>query len=140
MSVLPLPLPRTVGRAVGEARRDAAHALLLAWRGVTIRRAQRALLQRLLVADTATVDDVRAEVDLPEGVNPVCFGAAPGALAKAGIIAADGFARTSRPVGHARPVTVWRLTDRAAALRWLAANRDLPDPDCESGPGADTND
>jgi len=46
-----------------------------------------------------------------------------------------GGEKTSRPIAHARPVTIWRLRDRAGAERWLAdhPDRDLPplpdDPD-----------
>jgi hypothetical protein len=32
-------------------------------------------------------------------------------------------------MGHARPIAVWALIDRDAALAWLAAHPDLPDPD-----------
>lgn len=83
-------------------------------------RARRALLGALLANGTATADDVRDAIALPAKVNPVCLGAVPTALARAGIIAADGFAETSRPRAHARPLKVWRLIDRNAAERWLA--------------------
>lgn len=118
----------------GERLKADAFALLADRREVVVRRAQRALLTVLLEAGSATADDVRAAVELPPGIGPKCFGAAPGTLARAGVIEADGFTRTVRPEGHARPVTVWRLANRAHALRWLADHPDLPDDD----PGAGT--
>ena len=93
-----------------------------------MRLAQRALLSELLTRDRATVDDVRRVVPCPEGVDPKAFGTMPGELAHARIIEADGFVKTTRPQGHARPVTRWRLKDRAAALTWLAEHPDLPEP------------
>lgn len=117
------------GHAAGEARKLDALAMLADRREAVVRRAQRALLAALLEAGSATVDDVRAAVELPAGVGPKCFGGAPGALARAGIIRADGFAKTCRPTAHARPVTVWQLADRAAAVRWLADHPDRPAAD-----------
>ena len=63
---------------------------------------------------------MRQEVELPPGLDAKLFGAVPGTLALAGIIERAGFAKTTRPVAHARPVTDWQLTDRAAAVAWLA--------------------
>lgn len=122
-------VPADAGRAAGEARKLDALALLADRREAVVRRAQRALLAVLLEAGSATVDDVRAAVELPAGVGPKCFGAAPGMLARAGIIRAAGFAKTCRPTAHARPVTVWQLADRAAAVRWLTDHPDRPDAD-----------
>jgi hypothetical protein len=115
--------------AEGEQRKLSALALLEARREVYIRRGRRALLLRLLDAGTATADDVRAAVELPLGINPKLFGAIPGPLAAAGIIAAAGYIPTTRKEGHARPVLRWRLADQAGALDWLAANPDLSDPE-----------
>src|SRR5262245_9514763 len=115
------------GRLEGEQRKLAAHRLLEARREVFVRRGRRALLLQLLDTGSATADAVRAAVQLPPGLNPKLFGAVPGPLAVAGLIRATGFSRTARPEGHARPVTIWVLTDRLAALDWLAANPDLPD-------------
>ena len=114
--------------AEGERRKLDAFAMLTANRETVIRRAQRALLTVLLETGTGTANDVREFVELPPGIGPKCFGAAPGPLARAGIIRADGFAKTCRPVGHARPVTVWALADRDKALRWLADHPELPAP------------
>ena len=126
------------GLADGLARRDVAHRLLAARRDVFVRRGRRALLRAMLAGNgVATADDVRAAVPLPPGVNPKLFGPVPTELVAAGVIAADGYAKSNRPEAHARPVQVWRLVDRAAAERWLRENPDLPDPaqECPTAPG-----
>lgn len=112
----------------GQTRKLDARALLEARREVYVLRGRRALLGALLDRGEATADDVRAAVDLPEEINPVCLGAVPGPLAQAGIIERVGFAESRRPDAHARPVSVWRLADRDAALAWLAVHPDRPDP------------
>jgi hypothetical protein len=121
--------PCKCGVIEGERRKQDAFATLTANREAVIRRAQRALLTVLLETGSATADNVREQVELPAGINAKCFGAVPSPLARAGIIRADGFAKTCRPIGHARPVTVWALADRAAAERWLRNHPDMPDPD-----------
>lgn len=126
---------RNHGRVEGEARKAGAFALLAAHREAVIRRAQRALLTVLLETGSATADDVRELVKLPNGINAKCFGATPGALARLGIIRADGYAKTCRPTAHARPVTVWTLADRTAAVDWLDANPELPGPEDDQGDG-----
>jgi hypothetical protein len=123
-------------RCEGERRKADAFAVLTANREAVIRRAQRALLTVLLETGSATADDVRELVELPPGINAKCFGADPGVLARAKIIRADGFAKTCRPVGHARPVTVWTLADRPAAERWLRNHPDMPPPEESEGPAA----
>ncbi len=112
----------------GTASRDAAIELLEQRRQVYVNRGRRALLLRLLTGETATADDVRAVVELPDAIDPVCLGAVPRALARAGIIRRAGFAPTNRPDAHARPVSIWALVDRGAALEWLQSNPDKPDP------------
>lgn len=119
---------QSLDRCEGERRKAAAHRLLADHREAVVRRAQRALLWVLLKTGSATADDVRELVELPPGIGPKCFGAVPLPLARAGIIRADGYAKTCRPEGHARPVTVWILADREAAERWLRNHPDLPDP------------
>lgn len=114
--------------ADGEARKLDAHALLEARREVCVLRGRRALLAALLAGGDATADDVRDAVDLPAEINPVCMGVVPGPLARAGLIERVGFTESRRPDAHARPVSVWRLADRAAALAWLAAHPERPDP------------
>jgi hypothetical protein len=106
-----------------------ALALLADRRAALVRRGQRALLLRLLDASTATADDVRAAVELPPGVGPRCYGAVPLPLADADIIRHAGYTPTRRPEGHARPIAIWARADRAAALAWIAAHPDLPDPE-----------
>ncbi len=120
------------GLAEGLVRRAAALDLLTKRRAALVRQAQRALLLRLLDAGTATADDVRAAVSLPDGIGPRCFGAGPPLLAALGIIRGAGYTPTRRPEGHARPITVWALADRAAALEWLVAHPELPDPEAAS--------
>lgn len=114
----------------GERRKTEAHALLEARRELYVLRGRRALLEAMLSNPNveATADDVRAAVELPPDIDPVCLGAVPGPLARAGIIRRVGFTATARAEGHTRPVTVWQLADRAAAYRWLATHPDRPDP------------
>jgi len=121
-----------VNTGEGECRKLSAFALLAARRGALIRRARRALLAVLIDRAEGTVDDVRTRVPLPDGLNPKLFGPVPGELVAAGIIAADGFIRSTRPQAHARPVQLWRLADREAALRWLAAHPDMPEPELKT--------
>lgn len=118
----------TLTLTAGEARKLDAHELLQARREVYVLRGRGALLRRLLHTGEATADDVRDAVELPDGVNPVCLGVVPGPLARAGIIERVGFAESRRADAHARPVSVWRLADRNAALAWLATHPDRPDP------------
>jgi hypothetical protein len=129
--------PCRCGAGEGERRKGDALALLADYREAVIRRAQRALLAVLLETGSATADHVRQHVNLPPGIGPKCFGAVPLPLARAGIIRADGYAKTCRPTAHARPLTVWLLADRAAAERWLTTHPDTPDPadaDQDAGP------
>jgi hypothetical protein len=121
----------------GESLKADALDLLEDHREVYIRRGRRALLEVLLQRGTATADDVREAVKLPPGINPKCFGSVPGLLAKLEIIEQVGFVKTNRPEGHARPVAVWGLVDRDAAMRWLADHPDLPDHDDIGGPNND---
>jgi hypothetical protein len=120
--------PCRCGEADGEALKGAALTLLAERREVFVRRGRRALLDALLCAGTATADEVREAVELPPGMNPKLFGIVPGPLAHCGIIRQVGFAKTCRPVGHARPVAVWELADHAAAVRWLRDHPNLADP------------
>ncbi len=108
--------------AEGERRRDAALHLLSVLRERTVREAQRALLQVCLERGSATIDDVRDVVTIPDGVNPVCVGASPRPLAEAGLIRRLGYVTTRRPVAHARPVSLWGLTDFPGAADWLTTH------------------
>lgn len=116
--------------AIGEGERRKADVLadLAARREVIVRRGRRAMLQRLLLEGQATSDDVRAAVELPDGVDGRCLGAVPGPLAAARIIALGGYTKTARPERHASVIGRWVLADADAARRWLAENPDLPDP------------
>jgi hypothetical protein len=121
-------LPTYYPAAEAERRKVSALSILAARREALIRRARRALLAALLAGNgTATADDVRSAVELPQGVNPKAFGAAPGELATAGIIAGDGFVKSTRPAAHARHVQRWKVIDRAAAVVWLAIHPEFPD-------------
>ncbi|HQR07138.1 MAG TPA: hypothetical protein PLN21_09965 [Gemmatales bacterium] len=113
--------------AKGEALKQAAFRLLEAKRERLVRSARRALLIHLLMQGTATIDDVRAVVPVPPGMDPRAFGAAPSMLALAGIIRFVGYAKTVRPVGHRHPVSVWELADPTAAEAWLASHPELPE-------------
>ena len=93
------------------------------------------MLLRLLDAGTATADDVRAAVELPDGIDPRCLGAVPGPLADAGIIRRADYRPSSRPERHASIIAIWALADRAAALAWLAVHPELPDPSEGEGDG-----
>ena len=128
MSAIPTPTP-AAGRQEGERLKLAAHAVLAARREALVRRGRRALLLALLTRATATADDVRIAVELPQGVGPRCLGAVPGELARAGLIRRVGYSPSTRPLAHARPVGVWQLLDSDRARRWLAAHPDLPDPE-----------
>jgi hypothetical protein len=127
-NIVPPPRPPDNG---GEGESLKRHALdrLEACRGAHIRRGCRALLAALLRHGSATIDDARAAVPLPPTLNPKLFGAVPGPLVEAGIIATAGFVPSQRRQAHARPVRRWLLADRAGALAWLAAHPDLADAD-----------
>ena len=112
-------------REVGEVRKQAALDALARSRAYHVLRGRHALLRRLLDVGYGTADDVRAVVELPDGINPVCFGSVPSELARRGIIRGAGFVNSTRKESHARPTRVWELVDREAALQWL---RDHPEP------------
>ena len=122
--------------AEGEKRKADVLARLAERRESLVRRAQRALLTAVLELGAATADDVRDLVELPSGVDPKVFGAAPGPLVRAGIIYRDGFVPTCRPLAHARPLSVWKLADREAAICWLKEHPELPEPGDEDSPAA----
>jgi hypothetical protein len=84
-------------------------------------------LLHLLEHGTGTADDVRSAVTLPQGINPVCLGSVPSALARAGIIRRVGFAPCVRVERHAAPTSVWAIVDAAKAWVWLAEHPDSDD-------------
>ncbi|MHB1037770.1 MAG: hypothetical protein ACYC35_25455 [Pirellulales bacterium] len=133
MTQTPCPYARCPAATEGERRKLDALATLEAHRDLYVLRGRRAMLSAMLLDDgTATADDVRAAVALPARIGPRCLGAVPSILARLGIIRADGYAVTRRPEAHGRPVRLWRLVDRAAALRWLADHPDPADPPADN--------
>jgi hypothetical protein len=116
------------GRLEGEARKDAALELLIDRREFYIRRMARALVETLLDRGQATIDDARRAVELPDGIDPRCCGAVTGPLARAGIMRRISYCSSARPEAHARPIGLWGLSDRDAALDWLDQHPDFPDP------------
>lgn len=104
-----------VGRVLAEIRRQ-----------VLIRRAQRALLRRLLDGDRATLDDVAELVGSPPGLGGRWLGVVPQSLARSGLIEAAGRVRSVRPNRRGSSVVIWTLGDRVAAEAWLAEHVDLP--------------
>ena len=121
--------PCRCGEGEGERYKADALALLADRREAVVRRARRALLTALLEDGTATVDAVRAVVELPSGINPKVFGSAPGELARHRHHRRRRLREDVPNRGPCRPITVWALADRAAAERWLRDHPDLPDPD-----------
>ena len=109
----------------GQVLRSEALAAMGSKHAGFLRAGRRALLEALLRCGRATADDVRAAVPLPAGASPRAFGAVPGGLAKAGLIAPAGYRPSSRPEAHARPIQVWALLSADAARAWLLANPPL---------------
>lgn len=125
--------------AEGLRRKDASLALLAMRRAGLMRRAQRALLRVLFDQERATVDDVRRLVQCPDGINPKAFGTMAGELARARIVEQDGFTKSTRPEAHARPVSVWRLINRAAAEEWLKTHPELLEAETSEAASAPTD-
>lgn len=103
----------------GEERKQAAHALLEVHREAYLRLARRTLLELLMQNGTASMDDVRDLVQVPDSINPKFFGAVPGMLARLNIISAHSAVKTRRKVARARSITLWRLSDLGKAKEWL---------------------
>jgi len=118
---------RALTHAEGEQRKADALNTLEANRESIVLRGRRLLLEAMLAGDgRATADDIRDRLDLPRGIDPKVCGTIPGALAHLGLIERIGYQPSARPEAHARPVSVWQLSNRQAALRWLAEH---PEPD-----------
>ncbi len=117
-----------------EFLKERAHSILDARRSALVRLAQVALLRILLEQKAATADDVRPLVPVPSGISPKFFGAAPGPLARAGIIRADGFHKSNRKEAHVRPNRIWKLIDRTAAQKWPTNNSPPSDQLSAAGP------
>jgi len=43
------------------------------------------------------------------------------------LIASIGRQKSNRPEAHGRKIDIWSVTDRVAALDWLACHPELPD-------------
>lgn len=106
--------------AEAESRRDAALSLLRVRRADLIRECTAAALRVALDRGEVCADDVRAVVTIPADISPKLVGVVFRDLADAGIFRRAGFRTSTRPIAHARPLSVWRLADAAAALAWLA--------------------
>lgn len=112
--------------ANGEKLKQQAFQFVEANRELFVLKARRCLLTEGLKLGRVTIDEVRAIVPLPAGVNPKTFGCVPTPLANAGIIGFAGYGKTARKVAHARRNVIWEMKDPAAAKRWLHSH---PDPD-----------
>lgn len=112
-------LPPTT--AEGQAQRDAALTLLRARRAGLVRACTAAALRVALDRGEVSADDVRAAVPIPADISPKLVGVVFRDLADAGILRRSGFRNSTRPAAHARPLSVWSLTDAAAATAHLAA-------------------
>lgn len=111
----------SVGLTEGEALRDTALAILRARRADLIRSCTIAALRIALERGEVSADDVRAVVEIPDGMNPKCIGAVFLDLACDAIIRRVGFRKSARRVAHARQLSIWRIADRDAATARLAA-------------------
>lgn len=109
----------------GEALRDAALALLRTHRAALVRALSRAAVRIALERGTVTADDVRHAVPIPAGIRPVVVGAAVRDVATAGVLRRVGYRPSARPEAHARPLTVWQLSDEPTGRAWLAAHPPL---------------
>lgn len=116
-------------KSSGRCRKKEALSAFEKVQRIFLNRCRRALLVALLENNVATMDDVRTAVVIPSDINPKCLGAVPGALVRSGIIAASGYAPTTRREGNCRTLRVWSLADADAARRWLALHPDHPYPE-----------
>lgn len=98
----------------------------------TLTAARRALLLALLALDGQTVDVVHERLELPPDKTAHWLGGVSDVLVRKGIIRADVYRKSMRRIAHGRPITLWRLVDRVAALDWLTAHPEMPTtPVCE---------
>lgn len=107
------------GTVEGERLKAEAHDQLRQHRQQLIRDSERALVRKIVTDGSATIDDVRAAVPCPPGIDPRFFGAVPGPLAKCGAIKPIGITKTRRSVAHARLLTLWGMGDMNMALACL---------------------
>jgi hypothetical protein len=124
--------PCNCGGAIeGESRRDAAINLQATHHESQMIQIQRRFLTELLEGGDSTTDSVSDST--PLAYRRSCLGAATNHLAKAGLIEFVRFTKSTRPDRHSNPTRVWRLTDRDAAIRWLADHPAPNDPDGAKG-------
>ena len=112
----------------GERRKGEAFANLEAHREVILLKSRRVFATVLLEKGRATIDDVRAVVVLPVGLNPTCFGPVATPFARQRFIERVGFTETTRSEGHARPVSIWELKSPHGVAQWLLEHPDRPPP------------
>lgn len=112
----------------GERRKGEAFANLEAHREVILLKSRRVFATVLLEKGRATIDDVRAVVVLPVGLNPTCFGPVATPFARQRFIERAGFCETTRSEGHARPVSIWELKSPHRVAQWLLEHPDRPPP------------
>ena len=114
------PLRRDAKRNEGKRLKSDIQSELEARRGYWIEQGRRALLTVALERGAASTDDVHEHVTLPDDIGPCCLGCIPRKLAKTGVIKREGYVPTSRKEAKNRPVSLWIIKDRDAALRYLA--------------------
>lgn len=108
----------------GEQLKEAALTTLEATRAALILEARRVMVRRLLAAGTATADDIRAGLVIPDGIDPKCLGVVPRLLCNLKLIRPGGFKPTTRAEAHCRPVRIWALADPKGAQAWLDQTAD----------------
>ncbi len=112
----------------GERRKGEAFANLEVHREWILLKARRVFAAVLLEKGRATIDDVRAVVILPVGLNPTCFGPVATPFARQRFVERAGFTETTRCEGHARPVSIWELKSPHGVAQWLLEHPDRPPP------------
>ncbi len=112
----------------GERRKCEAFANLEAHREWILLKARRVFAAVLLEKGRVTIDDVRAVVVLPAGMNPVCLGPVATPFTRQRFIERAGFCGTTRAEGHARPVSIWELKSPHGVAQWLLEHPDRPPP------------
>jgi hypothetical protein len=95
------------------------------YRAALLLKARREFIRRGLSGKRMTTDDIRYHINIPDGVDPSFLGAVPKVFANAGIINRIGYEPSGRAEAHTRPISVWKVVQRGAALAWLACN---PEP------------
>ena len=112
----------------GERRKGEAFANLEAHREWILLKARRVFVAVLLEKGRCTIDCVRAAIELPAGMNPVCFGPVPTSFARQHLIERVGFADTTRAEARCRPVSIWELKSPSGLAQWLLDHPDRPSP------------